>query len=347
MRSIARRLRLWILLGGSGLAISVAGAGWLLQPAAGDGPHAPEETASRVVCLGHVDAEPGISGLSPLQSGRIARLLVREGQAVKSGAALLNLDDTAARNRVLEAEQDLKASQAQQVQARQGPGQHQAKVAQQQALLEVMRRRLSAAEHNLSVKQKLRNDNFLNSEEFQGAADQVDEARAGVRAEQEKLRELLLAEPQVAVTRAQAEVAAKQARLEQARQGLEECTLRAPADGTVMRLHANVGDVLGPQTKEPALLFCPAGPRIIRAEIEQEFAGRVAVGKAAVIQDDTRAEQRWRGKVQRLSEYYTQRRPAMQDPLQLNDVRTLECIISVEPGQSPLRIGQRVRVVLE
>ena len=37
----------------------------------------------------------------------------------------------------------------------------------------------------------------------------------------------------------------------------------------------------------------------------------------------------------------------VQDPLQLNDVRTLECIIAVETGQPPLRIGQRVRVVLE
>jgi multidrug resistance efflux pump len=347
MTRIARRLRLWILLGGSGLAISVAGAGWLLQPAAGDGPRASEDTPARVVCLGHVDAEPGISGLSPLQSGRIARILVKEGQAVKAGTPLLSLDDAAARNRVLEAEQDLKASQAQQIQSRQGPAQQQAKVAQQQALLEVMKRRLSAAEHNLSVKQKLRNDNFLNTEELQGAADQVDEARAGARGEQEKLRELLLVDPQVAVTRAAAEVAAKQARLEQARQGLQECTLRAPSDGTVLRLHVNAGDVLGPQAKEPALLFCPAGPRIIRAEIEQEFAGRVAVGKAALIQDDTRAEQRWRGKVQRIAEFYTQRRPAMQDPLQLNDVRTLECIIAVEPGQSPLCIGQRVRVVLE
>jgi multidrug resistance efflux pump len=248
---------------------------------------------------------------------------------------------------VSEAEQDLKASRAQQVQARQGPGQHKAKVAQQQALIEVMQRRLSAAEHALTVKQKLRQDKFLSAEELSGAADLVDELRAAVRAEQEKLRELRLVDPQVAVARAEAEVAAKQARLEQAQQGLEECTLRAPSDGKVLRIQVNRGDVLGPQAKQPALLFLPEGPRVVRAEVEQEFAGRVAAGQKAVIVDDTRSADRWRGKVLRISDWYTHRRSVMQDPLQLNDVRTLECIIAVEPGQATLRLGQRVRVTIE
>ena len=35
------------------------------------------------------------------------------------------------------------------------------------------------------------------------------------------------------------------------------------------------------------------------------------------------------------------------EPLQFNDVRTLECIVTLDPGQPPLRIGQRVRVTLE
>ena len=34
------------------------------------------------------------------------------------------------------------------------------------------------------------------------------------------------------------------------------------------------------------------------------------------------------------------------EPLQFNDVRTLECLIALNPGQPPLRIGQRVRVLI-
>ena len=39
-------------------------------------------------------------------------------------------------------------------------------------------------------------------------------------------------------------------------------------------LHVDPGEVFGPQSRQPALLFCPDKPRIVRAEVEQEFAAR-------------------------------------------------------------------------
>jgi hypothetical protein len=35
-----------------------------------------------------------------------------------------------------------------------------------------------------------------------------------------------------------------------------------------------------------------------------------------------------------------------EEQLQLKDVRTLECLIALESGQAPVRIGQRVRVTV-
>src|SRR5207302_71228 len=95
--------------------------------------------------------------------------------------------------------------------------------------------------------------------------------------------------------------------------------------------------------KQPAVLFCPDTPRLVRAEIDQEFASLVAVGQSAVIEDDTQPGISWRGTVLRLSDWYTQRRSVVLDPLQFNDVRTIECLISLDGGQVP-RIGQRMRV---
>ena len=68
----------------------------------------------------------------------------------------------------------------------------------------------------------------------------------------------------------------------------------------------------------------------------------------ATIEDDTRAGTTWKGKVVHISDWFTQRRSILMEPLQVNDVRTLECLIElVEPHpQPPLRIGQRVRVRL-
>ena len=55
----------------------------------------------------------------------------------------------------------------------------------------------------------------------------------------------------------------------------------------------------------------------------------------------------WRGTVTHVSDWYTQRRSTLLEPMQFNDVRTLEVIIRPEKGKDPLRIGQRVRVTLD
>src|SRR5207244_9084019 len=100
------------------------------------------------------------------------------------------------------------------------------------------------------------------------------------------------------------------------------------------------------QPKQPAILFCPDEERIVRAEVEQEFARRVTAGARATIQDDTTTSETWSGRVQRISDWYTHRRSILQEPFQFNDVRTLECIIRLDPkADAKPRIGQRVRVL--
>ena len=100
------------------------------------------------------------------------------------------------------------------------------------------------------------------------------------------------------------------------------------------------------EPRQPPIEFCPGGPRIIRAEVEQEFVGRVAAGQPALIKDDVQPGSTWQGKVTRVADWYAQRRPILHDPSLFTDVRTVEILIAVDPGQPPLRIGQRVRVTI-
>jgi multidrug resistance efflux pump len=164
--------------------------------------------------------------------------------------------------------------------------------------------------------------------------------------EQQKLRALELRDPIIDVDHAKAEVDTMRARLHQAEQVLEEHMLRAPEPGRVLRIFVTRGALLNPQATRMAIQFCPARPRLIRAEVEQAFAGRVEVGQPALVEDDGRSGSTWRGHVLRLADWYTQRRWINDEQLQLKDVRTLECLIALDPGQPPLRIGQRVRVTI-
>lgn len=139
---------------------------------------------------------------------------------------------------------------------------------------------------------------------------------------------------------------AREALVEQARLGVLGHDLYAPADGTILRVFTSTGDLLGTQPKVAAIQFCPHGERIIRAEVQQEWAAKVEVGQVAIVADEARAGYQWKGKVTRVSDWYAHRRSMIFEPFQYNDVRTLECLVSVEPGR-PLRIGQRVRVTIK
>jgi multidrug resistance efflux pump len=247
---------------------------------------------------------------------------------------------------VREAEAALRAAQAELADARKLPEQQRIKIDEQQNAIEGVRHRLEGARHILARKRDLVNVDQLSSKEASAAAEIVKELEATEKAEMGKLRELKLRDPLLTVARAEADAQAKQAQLDQAKRAQDECVLRAPVDGTVLRLLVSPGDVLGAEPKQAAIMFCPMGTRLIRAEVEQEFAGRVAVGQAAAIYDDSSSGPTWKGKVTRISDWYTHRRSILQEPFQFNDVRTLECLVAIDPGQPQLRIGQRVRVAL-
>lgn len=351
MRHI-RRAHVYGMVGLMALVFSAGGAVMLAHgPRAGALHAAPADLADRdaplprIVCFGHVDVEEGVASLYPLVAGRVTAVPVRENTEVKAGDELMRLDDQLAELRVKEAEADYEASAEQREQADKLKDQHKFKMAQQKAALEAVGERLAGAREILKRKTDLEAAQHGSKREVLAATAAVKELEAVQKVEINKLEELKLNDPEAAIRRAQSDLDAKKSRLEQARRGVKECVLIAPADGTVLRVLVRPGEILGPQPRQPAIVFCPKGPRVVRAEIEQEYAGRVILGQAATIQDDTTASVTWHGKVMRISDWYTHRRSVLQEPFQFNDVRTLECIIALDKDKG-LRIGQRVRVVV-
>jgi multidrug resistance efflux pump len=287
-----------------------------------------------------------VTSLYPAQQGEVIEIPVREDETVKAGTVLLRVDDKMARFLLRQAEQDLKSAQLLHTEALKLPKQRELKIAQQQQAIAARKHAAAAARHALERKQKLEKNSQLAIEEVRAAEELVHEAEAAEKAEQEKLHELELLDPPTQIARAEADVAAKQITVDKAKYALEQCSLKAPVDGKVLRIFTSKGELLGGQPRQPAVQFCPSGPRIVRAELEQEFASRVAVGQFARVEDDSNTGLNWKGKVVRMSDWYTHRRSILLEPLQFNDVRTLECIVQLDPGQPPPRIGQRVRVML-
>ena len=339
--------KIW-LLGIVLLIGSVVGAGFAFNqpPASRTGDAAPPAPPPMVMAVGYVDGEIGVSKLYPIQPGKLIKA-VGESVQVKKDEPILWLDDELAKLKVAEAEEDLKNAKALLEQAATVAPAHQNKIIQQQAAIDGAKLARKSADNKLQSQLALAkngvdvNKNLLDS--YRQEIEQIDER---VKAEESKLVELKLYNPELDKRRAEADFAAKKIRVEQAQWAARQCLLLAPSDGTVLRVYVNPGEVLGPNPQRPAVDFLPKGSLVVRGEILQEWASRVKVDQTVEIFDDTFQGTSWKGKITFLSPWFTQKRGLIIEPFMYNDVRYLECIVRID-GDTPLRVGQRVRVMIK
>jgi len=351
-----RRRRLWVgLLVLALVAAGLVGASGALhsEKGAGTSPNgrAEAQPASRpapvIVCLGIVDFDGGVCPLTPTVPGRVVEAPVHENEVVRQGTVLLRLDDAAARAQVGECASAVEVATAQLNLARAAPRQHELRLVEQKAAVAAADHELAAARLLASGQEDLVRLKVMNQREADASQEQIKRLEAATDAARAKLDALALHDPAQDVRRAEAELHARQYVLERARHALAEHSLRAPVDGVIVRVQTSPGATIAPQSPQPAFLLGPDQPHVVRAEVDQEVAGRVAVGQAAdIVDDDASAGPTWTGQVIRVAEWFAPRRTILPDAPAFQDVRTLECIVSVDDGQPPLRLGQRVRVRL-
>jgi multidrug resistance efflux pump len=308
----------------------------------------PANVERRSVAVAFVDIEDGTTPLYPTRPGRVVEVPVREGAPVKQGDVLLRVDDALARIELERAKLDLQAAEIGLRSAKNLVAKHKGQIDALREAVEVQKAEQAEAEAGLS-KARTFFENKLGGtrEDVLILEKKVAKAAAGVRAKQKEMEAVQAMDANDAVRAAEVKLADKKEQIKAAEKGIEECVIRAPKDGSLLRVLVNLGEVLGPNPQRPALVFCSNGPRIIRAEVEQEFAGRIKLGQNATIRDDATGSGNWKGKVTRVSDWYAHRRSILFEPMQYNDIRTMEVILSVEPNSTPLKIGQRVLVTLE
>jgi multidrug resistance efflux pump len=335
------------------LAIVAVGAAlrWAVPSRAA--PADSREPACGACGFGPVDVDGGVVGLLLTVPGRVAGVEVKEGALVKEGAVLVRLDGRQAELRVREARASLDAAERQLALAEKAGRQKDLKLAEQQAVIRALHRRHNAARLMRDrLEGRLRRE-LANPKECQVAREQVREIEAQLDAEEKRLEEIQLRDPALEVGRAAAEVRAARARLGQVEDTREQHVLRAPADGTVLRLLVSAGDLVAPQPGRPAVQFWPANrPLVVRAEIDQDSAGGLAEGDEVRVFDYySPAGFTGTGRVLRVGKWYAQPRTVLDEPGRFKDTRTLECVIDrLQPARDAAKtckapcIGQLMRV---
>lgn len=345
----------WTVLGLILLAGSVGvSAWWLRRPKPEpEGPAASAADLLDVYCTGRVDAAKQVIPLEPSVAGRVVKIgdEVAEGAAVSVGKEIFRLDDTAAQARLAQARAAVEAARIELDAANADKQRFARQVEAKRHLIAAASHRVEAAKKALEQREEQNKVTPLGKAERAAIQAQILELEELEKAEKLQLQEIEDREAKgqgndLRIRAADAKLRAAQADETLADKAVRECVVVAPDAGTVLRLQVSVGSIVGPGSPVAPVVFAPAGPLVVRAEVDQESLGRVRVGMAATVQDENRPDgPALKGRVKALSRYVAQKRTFVLEPGEVNDVRTVECVIELDsPGAEELWIGQRMRV---
>jgi HlyD family secretion protein len=207
--------------------------------------------------------------------GRVVDLAVNEGEAVKIGQFLLQIDPRSLRTRVDSGSASLQAAEGSLEQLRQS--------------VVTSRVQLEQAQRTLARQQDLWKQQLTTRESLEKAEDDVRAAESALR-EREK---------QIAAQSAR--IAQERAGLESARYDLSKVRIESPIDGIVTRRNIQEGEtaVIGTMNNPGTVLLTLADMSVIQAEVEVDETNipNVSLGQRATIVIDALPDKTYHGKV--------------------------------------------------
>lgn len=337
---------LGVVLGVALLVLPIVGVTWWLNRSKDDAPPGgPALPDLDVVCLGRVDGLSPVAALEPAMPGKVVAVYAAEGQHVAAGEKLLKLDDESLLLRADEARAAVAAAEVEVDAARLEQRLHPLRKSTQEAAVAAAADRVASARRLLEEKKTAKTFGTVTAAELIAAEAEVRQFEQLEGVEKARLKEAEAADPGLKVRAAEARRTVAEVALKQAQKAVRDCVLVAPAGGTVLRVLASPGEAVAPGTPQPPVVFRPDGPLVVRAELDQEFLGRVRPGMRAAIHDDARADSpTWTGRVLAVGHVVARRRAVMVEPGEMTDVRTVECVVALDGSPDGLLVGQRMRV---
>lgn len=325
--------------------------------------------APGLIVLGLVDTDPQPVqyGLPPvLQSGTVVKVSVKEGDEVKAGQELYAFDDTIPKAKLESAKAAVAYAKTKVTEAEQLVEQHKAGLKLADVGISAAKRKVDIAYRTLYFVDKELEKSYtglghpkekwaelkLSSLDLVKATADHNIALSEQEVAEAKKKQLEATDPSVKKKEAEAAVKQAEALQAEAQSAVDLCVVRARMAGVVEQVSVGAGATFGVSTRAPALWLIPTTARVVRAEVEAEFAHRVGPelqGKTVTIFDHTDAKITYTGVVKRVGTTFLPKRSAADNFLG-TDTRVLPVDIEVTDyapaGKPPLFVGKRVRVNL-
>jgi HlyD family secretion protein len=277
----------------------------------------------------------------PQLSGRLAKVLIAEGDAVRAGQLIAEIENSEYRAALAAADAEVQRRDAELTRLKNGARREEI------AAAEAAQAEASALERQAIAERKRRDDLLRNkliaAETAQQASAQAEAATARRTRADADLALLRAGARSEDIAAATAAVAAARAERERAQALVEKTLIYAPIDGNVLKRDLSEGETVVALSPLPLARIGNLTKRYVRADIDELDIGRIRVGQPATIVSDAFPQQQFAGKVVRVSQRMGRRNSISGDPAEKQDAKILEALIELE-GTPPLPIGLRVDV---
>jgi HlyD family secretion protein len=220
----------------------------------------------------------------------VKKLLVKEGQHVKKGQLLAQLDDAEASSQAARAFAQVRAAQAEVSAVRRGGNREEVLTIESQ--LAKARTQRDTSQRNLDALQRLQQNGAASPGEVKQAQDQVAAADADLKLLQQKQGQRY---SQPEVDRVEAQQTEAESVYEATENVIRQLNIRAPFDGIVYSLPVHQGSYVNPG--DLVLQEADLSKVLVRAYVDEPDVGRLAQGQPIELTWDAVPGRTWQGSV--------------------------------------------------
>jgi len=288
---------------------------------------------------GRVEPRSGQIRIASVLGGRITAVLVNNNDRVSEGEVLIRLDDKEARARLTAAEAEAAARKRERDAQPATAGREDVRKAEDAVF--TAERAVTSARFELDDAITADRKKTANPRALSNARNRLNDANERLRQEQAAYASAHARASAPAPNRFEAILIAGRADVTLAETMLDRTRIRAPIAGTVLQVHAKLGELVAPAPENTLVVMGDMSILRVRAEIDEQDVSKIKMNQRVFVRNTAYPGMEFDGKVVEMAPSLALPRMGSRGARRATDVEVMEVLIDLE-GAVPLLPGMRV-----